>query len=214
MIDVIIACAGGYGLEVYEEICNINKELQILGKEIAYNFLGFLSDVPVDLESQGIHERILGTISDWQPSRNEYFMIGLSRPEQKKKVSGILLNKGAQFTNVVSPYAHVAANLNAGYGCFISGGAFISRSCRLGNFVNINGSMLYAGASVGDYSTTTGFTIVENACVGEGVFIGSKAVITAGCSVGDWSQVYVGSVVMNDVKPGSKVFGMPAAEIG
>ena len=74
--------------------------------------------------------------------------------------------------------------------------------------------MIYSGAVIKDYSTTTGYTIVEDATVEEGVYIGSKAVIMSGRNVGAWSSVSVGSVVMKDVRPGTTVFGMPAQEIG
>jgi len=195
------------------EIISTNYEMGRQGQEKPFNFLGFLSDVPVDLESMGVKAKILGTIKDWQPSPNEYYFVGLSRPEQKKKVAELLAQKGAKFTNIISPYAIFFPDTKIGTGCLITGASRISKTAVIGNFVNIHVGMICAGARIGDYSTTTGYTIVEDAVVGEGVYIGSKAVITEGRTVGDWSSVYAGSVVMDDVPPHTNVFGMPARPI-
>lgn len=214
MQDVIIVCAGGYGTELYCEINEINRNLALRGKESKYKIVGFLSDVAVDLGSKGINSDILGTIEGWYPRGNEKYVIGLSRPAQKKKVSTQLREKGARFETIISAYARIPSDLEIGEGCFITGGSRIACGVRLGDFVNINGSMICGGATIGSYSTATGYTVVEEAVVGEGVFIGSKAVITEGCTVGEWSQVSAGSVVTQDIRPFVTVFGMPAQEIG
>lgn len=214
MKNIIVACAGGYGIEIYNEIIANNIEAKKDGKEQPYNFLGFLSDVPVDLEEKNVHEKIIGTIKDWKPSGDEYVIVGLAKPDQKRKVYDLLEKQGAKFISIVSPYAIVAKNSNIGIGCIITGGSIISGGVSIGDFVNINGSMLYSGAEIGNYSTTTGYTVVENAHVGEGVFIGTKAVVSEGCNIGDWSQIYAGSVVTENITAGVQVFGMPAKEIG
>ena len=77
-----------------------------------------------------------------------------------------------------------------------------------------NASSICAGSVIGDYSTTTGFTVVDNATIGKRVFIGSHAVVVPGVTVGDDAQVSVGSIVTSDVEKGATVFGVPAAQIG
>jgi acetyltransferase-like isoleucine patch superfamily enzyme len=213
MKKVIIVCAGGFGFEAYTEICSINAEKEKMGIERPYHFLGFLSDVPVDLVALGIKEKIVGTIQDYIPAEDEWLFVGLSKPEQKKSVIDKLRAKGARFISIVSPYAYVGSDVIMGEGCLVTGGSVISCGARIGNFVNVNGSMISGGAEIGDYSTATGFTVIEDAIIGKGVFLGSKAVVKGGCRVGDWAQVYTGSVVIQDVKANTKVFGMPAQEI-
>ncbi len=214
MQDIIIACAGTYGVELFNEITEINKKADRDNTPIPYRILGFLSDVKVDLSKRGIKADILGTVQDWIPKGEEKYVIGLSRPAQKKKVSDLLKRKGAKFENIVSVYSKVSQDIIMGEGCFITGGSFVSCGVRIGDFVNINGSMIYAGAQIGNYSTTTGFTVIEDARIGDGVFVGSKAVVINGCTVSDWANVSAGSVVTEDVRPGVTVFGMPAQEIG
>lgn len=212
MQDIIIVCAGSYGKEVYYELLDINKAAKENKGEDKYRLLGFLSDVPDALEGSGIELPILGTIQEWQPKSGEKYVLGLGKPESKKKVAGLLKDRGAVFESVVSVFARVPKDLIMGEGCFITS-AMISCGVQLGDFVNINGSMLYGGAQIGDYSTTTGFTVVEDAKVGVGVYLGSKSVVTQGCTVGNWVRVTAGSVITKDVQDGAMVFGMPAEEV-
>ena len=213
MKDIIIVCAGGYGLEVYSEIMEINRIAVSRGSEPPYHILGFINDIPDALDGKNVDAKIIGPIRDWQPIGDEVYALGLSRPEQKIKIAQMLKKRGARFESIVSAYAHVSTDLEMGEGCFITS-ANIGGGVKLGNFVNINGSMIYGGAEIGDYSTTTGFTVVEDAKLGQGVFVGSKAVVTEGCTIGDGAKISAGSVVMEDVRSGALVFGMPAQEIG
>ena len=213
MQDIIIVCAGSYGREVYWCLQENNRIAKEKGKEPINNILGFLSDVDVDLEHYGIHERVLGRINDWVPRENEKYALGLGKPKDKKKLAEMLKPRGMDFINVVSDWANISPDIKMGEGCLITVGSFIGCEVKLGNFVNINGSMIYSGAHIKDYCTTTGFTVVERTTVHTGVYIGSKAVIMQDCEVGEWTNVSVGSVVMENVKPNVTVFGMPAQEI-
>ncbi len=214
MKDVIIVCAGSYGREVYWCLQENNRIAKEKGEEPIYNILGFLSDVDVDLEHYGIHERVIGRIVDWKPRKNEIYALGLGKPRDKRKLVEILKPRGIDFINVVSDWANISPDIVMGEGCFITAGSFIGCDVKLGNFANITGSMIYSGAQIEDYCTTTGFTVVERAVIHEGVYIGSKAVIMQGCEIGGWSNVSVGSVVTENIRPNVTVFGMPAQEIG
>jgi acetyltransferase-like isoleucine patch superfamily enzyme len=48
--------------------------------------------------------------------------------------------------------------------------------------------------------------------VGREVFFGSSVSIIPGVRVGDGAYLGAGSVVLRDVPPGAKVFGVPARE--
>ena len=69
---------------------------------------------------------------------------------------------------------------------------------------------MVGGASIGDFSTTTGFANIAGAHLGNRVFVGSHAVILNGKKVGDDAIVCAGSIVFSNVKAGTKVFGNPA----
>ena len=215
MQDVIIVCAGSYGKEVYWELQRCNFLAKQRGEETPYNILGFINDIPNALDYfPAITVPILGGIQNWEKIGDEKYALGLGTPDAKKKIVDMLKPRGVEFISIISEWADVSEDLVHGEGCVITGGAIVGCDVRLGDFVNINGSMICSGAEIKDFSTTTGFTVIEDAVVEEGVYLGSKAVVTAGKCVGAWSNVAVGSVVMNDVRPGATVFGMPAEEIG
>ena len=214
MKDIIIVCAGGYGIEVYSEMKEHNRLAREKGREEPYHILGFISDDPDALKGKTfVTEPILGSILEWQPSSRERYALGLGKPESKTKVATMLKERGAIFESIISPYANVSRDLQMGEGCFITS-ATIGADVILGSFVNINGSTLYSGSTIGDFTTVTGYSVIERAAIGKCVHVGSKAVITEGCHVGDYAHIAAGSVVTEDVPEKALVFGVPAKVIG
>lgn len=212
MKDIIIVCAGGFGCEVYDIIEHINRKAEEKGKEKPYNLLGFLSDVPVDLVSQKINSKIIGGIQSWYPKGNEVYALGLSNPEDKERLSNLLKSRGAKFETLISPCSNVHKDVEFGEGCIITAYS-ISRGAKIGNFVNVMGSMVGSGAVIGDYSTTTGFTNITNACLGKRVYVGSHAVIMNNKRIGDDVFIAACSLVVSNIKSGKKVFGVPAKSV-
>ena len=213
MKDLIVVCGGSYGRQLYATVKIINAYAERHGEEKPYNVLGFIDDNPNALEGSEVDLPILGKISDWKPIGDEVYAIGAAFASTKVKLSTMLKERGCVFETLISPQTIVCDDVQIGEGCYISA-YFVSAGVKIGDFVNINGSMLCPGAEIGDYSTTTGFTVVEKAKVGKRVFLGSHSVICPGVTVGDGAQVAVGSIVTQDVKPGTMVFGVPAVEIG
>ena len=209
MKNIIIVCAGTYGREVYNVICRINQESFNSKGEIEYNILGFIDDNTQALEGSSIEAKVLGAIRDWNPIGDEVYALGVAFPSMKKKIAEPLIERGCRFETLIAPWSIVSDDCVFGKGCFISAN-MIGATVVLGDFVNINGSMICPGSVIEDYSTTTGFSVVENAHVGKSVFVGSHAVIQAGVYVGDNAQISVGSIVCEDVPSNATVFGVPA----
>jgi len=204
MKDLIIVGAGGFGREALFIAKTINKI------EHEWNIKGFINDIPDALDGVRCSHSIIGTIKDWIPSENEVFVIGISSPKGKEKVTGILKSKGAKFITLIHPAAIVSDEASIGEGCIIGARASVGGGAVIGNFVNIAGSMVGQDAVIGDFSTTTGFANITNAHLGKRVFVGSHAVIMNKRKIGDDAYVCAGSIVFNNVKSGIKVFGNPA----
>lgn len=201
MKDLIIVGGGGFGREAYH-----------IAKDIGtWNIKGFIDD---NLNGQSIKGAcsVIGTIKDWQPSKNEIFVMGISSPKGKEKVAGILQAKGAEFITLINTSARVNKTAFIGKGCVISGGS-IGDLAQIGDFVHIAGSMVGQDAVIGDYSTTTGFANITDAHIGKRVFIGSHAVVLNKRKVGDDAFICAGSIVFHNIKPGSKVMGNPAKKV-
>lgn len=213
MKDVIIVCAGNRAKSIYANIMLANKLAEVRHDEHPYNVLGFINDIPNTLQDSGIDAPILGTIVDWYPKGNEWYIMGTADPKGKEKLAIMLKKRGCRFSSFISLNAIVPADLEMGEGCVVEAYR-IGYGVKLGNFVSINASMLMSGAKVDDFSTTTGFTVIENASIGKRVYVGSHAVVTDGVRVEDDARIGIGSIVNKNVPKGATVFGVPAEVTG
>lgn len=215
MKDIIIVCAGAYGQEVLRIIEAINYNAEKNGMKKPYNILGFLSDEPDVLKGKKNSYELIGDIQNWKPYGNEVYALGLSDPKGKEKIATLLKGRGAKFESLIAPGSlspQEQKYVEIGEGCIITAYC-ISRGAKMGNFVNIMGSMVGAKVEIGDFSTTTGLANIAGARIGKRVFVGSHAVIVGNKKIGDDAFVCVGSIVVSNVKPGTKVFGNPAKRV-
>ncbi len=205
MKKIIIVGAGGFGREAYYLIKDINKI------KPTWDFLGFLDDTRTSLQDKKIDAPILSTIDGWTPSDDEWYALGIASPRVKELVVERLRKKGIKnFATLVHPSAYVNETVVLGEGCTISGGS-IGDCSKLGDFVNIAGSMIGQDVEIGDYTTTTGYVNIPNSCIGKRVFIGSHSVILN--NLGDDVEVVAGSIVFHKIKDGLKVMGYPAKKV-
>ena len=212
MKNIIIVCAGSTAQEVYFIIKSINKHAETTSQEAPYHILGFFSDVPNALDGSGIQEKIIGTIQDWQPIGDEVYAMGLSDPKEKEKLATLLKKRGCKFETLISPSCDIWGEITIGEGCIIMNGV-IENKAILGDFVNIQGSAIGQYSKIGDYSTTTAYANIPGSTLEKRVFVGSHAVVLKNRKVGDDAFICAGSIVVSNVKPGTKVFGVPAKRV-
>lgn len=204
MKKLIIVGAGGFGREAFflaQEINRVRPQWEILG---------FIDDNQNALDGMIGLPPIIGKISEWTPSENEVFAMGIASPKAKEKIASILEKKGAKFETLIHPAAMVNEYASIGVGCIVGGRSSVGYMTKIGRFVHLAGSMVGQSAEVGDFTTSTGFANLTNAHIGKRVFIGSHAVILNGKKVGDDAFICAGSIVFSNVKAGTKVFGNPA----
>ena len=212
MKDIIIVCAGSVAVEVYTIIGEINKKAEDAGNGPIYNCLGFIDDDENALKPYPFVEHpIIGKISDWKPIGNEVYALGVSTPKTKERLVKLLTERGCKFETIISPYAKIMPHVAIGKGCFISPYS-IGSGAVIGDYVNIMGSMIGGAAVIGDFSTSLGFANIAMGKLGKRVYVGSQSVILD-VKVGDDAVVSVGSIVVRNVKPGTKVFGNPAKKV-
>ena len=210
MKDIIIVCAGSTAHEVYSIIEMINLEETQKGYDPKYNVLGFIEDDP-DVELQDyVTVPIIGNIKDWMPIGEELYVIGNSSPKTKEKIILMLKERGCKFETIIAPYSRIKPHVEIGEGCVIY--AYnINNGAKIGNYVNIQGSMIGGKAVIGDYSTVLGFANISHGPLGKRVYVGAGSVVL--CEVEDDATVCVGSIVVSRVKAGTKVFGNPAKKV-
>lgn len=213
MQDLIIVCAGGYGRDVYDIIRSVNIDAERMGLEKPFRVLGFIDDAPDPLRGKNLDVPVLGTIRDWQPKGDEQYVMANGTPKSKEKLAELLKARGARFATIISPrtYTAIPDNVTIGEGAIIAPYA-IGQNVKIGNFANVMACAVAQDSEIGDYSTIGAFANV-NGIVGRRVFIGSQAVVLGGKKIGDDAFVSACSLVVNNVKPGARVFGVPAQKM-
>ena len=204
MKDIIIVGAGGCGREVANWIEDINE------KEETWNILGFIDDNVNALDGFPSKYKVIDSISNHVPG-DAYYAIGIANPPVKKKIAEMLESKGAEFASIIHPSTRIYTEFPLGRGLITYPNEKISTGCKIGNFVNIQSTIIGHDVLIEDYVTVssscgvTGGTKLREAC-----FLADHVAISVGMEIGKHAYVGIGSVVIRDVKEDTRVFGNPA----
>jgi len=208
MKEIIIVGASGFGRELLQMIKDINKV------ESKWIIKGFIDDDLTALENYECDYKILGKISEWQPSENEVFALGIANPVTKEKIANSLLSRNAVFESIIHPRAFIDSFNKVGIGIVMYPGSRIGVNAVVGDYVTLLSSGIGHDACVGDFTTISSYCGISGKVkIGKKVFISSHCVIIPSKKIGDNAFIGAGSIVINNVKPGAKVFGNPAKKI-
>ena len=205
MKKILIVGAGGFGRELLQWIKDINAE------KPTWEIGGFLDDNLQALDGVEIDYPVVGTISDWQPKDDEVFALAMGKPQLKRMVVEKLKSRGAHFAAVIHPTALVSPFANYGEGLVMFPYSKLSCNSTVGDFVSILTTPIGHDNEIGDYTMISGgCNIVRNVKIGKDVFVAAGVCIAQDVVVKDGAYIGLGSVVLKDVKAGTKVFGNPA----
>lgn len=208
MKELVIVGAGNAAREVLQIAKDINRA------EKTWEIKGFVADSGLDIKAltNGDYD-IIGTIDEWEPNENEVFTCAIADPNGREHVVNKLIKRGATFIQMIHPKVHINDYCTIGEGVILYPTASIGPNALVGNFV-FSQSVITHDCVVGPFSTISGGArLTGGTKVGERVFVGSNATIIPGRTIGDDAFISAGSVVIRNVKPGTKVFGNPARRI-
>lgn len=212
-----IIIIGGYGngtvvASTIADINNIKEEWEILG---------FLND----RETEPINGYpVLGkidkdTISRYLEDEGVFFYYTLISTKLNYKFLDKLHNLNIplnRFATIIHPTAVVSKFAEIGYGVCVQPFVSIGPNVKIGNHVQIFAqSLIGHNSELKDYSY-----IANNACVGasvvleEGAYLGTNCSTLENITIGKWSLVGIGSVVIKNVEDYTKVVGNPSRVIG
>jgi sugar O-acyltransferase (sialic acid O-acetyltransferase NeuD family) len=183
---------------------------------VSYRLLGLTRATPLD-DNEASYPRsrytILGT-DDVLGVIDAAYVIGLGSPERKRQVAEQTDRYRRAAVSLVDPSVRIERPVALGPGSVIMAGVFLEVDACLGRHVLVNGnSVVGHDCIIGSYSTVGPNCVVGGASlIGEGVYIGAGSVVLPGIRVGARSVIGAGAVV-NEVRPGSRVVGVPARPI-
>lgn len=208
---VVIIGAGGHG----REIADILRHQAQVSDDVVLE--GFVDG------NQSLHGKELDglpVLGDWNwfdtADRNRLKVIcAVGNPPTCQKLVNQAIRTGLEFTNAISPLAHLSPRAQIGKGVVIFPHVIINTGARIGNFITLNiGASVSHDSVVGDYTNINpGARLAGNVTVGEGCYIGMGTNVIQGCSIGDWSTLGAGAVVVRNIPPNSTAVGVPAKVI-
>ena len=208
MKDIVIIGAGGFGREVLQWIKDINKV------KPTWNIVGFLDDNLNALDGFNCDYKVVGTVKDWQPKESERFVMAVANPKTKQAIAENMKAKGAIFTSLIHPTARISDISKIGEGLVMYPYSVITVNTRIGDFVSFLSSGMGHDGDIGDYSTISSYCdITGGVKLGKRVFLGSHVTIIPQRKIGDDVYVAAGSVVVTNIKNGTRVFGNPAKKM-
>lgn len=210
MKNLYIVGAGGCGREILAMILDTEA---ITGKR--WNIKGFLDDTKSSFQETECEYPIVSTIKDYTPKANDVFLMGIADPKGKEKLATMLKERGAKFDSFIHPFSALGRYNKIGEGTIIYGGFGMTVNVNIGPFTTLQACYLGHDVSIGEYSTVSSMSnIMGYVKVGKRVFMGSNVAVVPHTVIEDDAYVCVGSVVIKDVKSGTKIMGNPAREIG
>lgn len=205
MKKLYILGAGGFGRELLWWIKDINKVTP------TWEIAGFLDDNLHALDGIECDYKVVGTIKDCQPKIDEEYALAFGTPALKRKMVGLMKEKGAKFATIIHPTALISEFAHYGEGFIMFPQAKLSCNSSVGDFVTLLATPIGHDTYIGDYSVISGgCNVVRNVIIGKEVFLAAGVCIAQDITVGDGAYLGLGSVVLKDVPAGATVFGNPA----
>ncbi len=207
MKDLIIVGASGFGREVAWLVERINAQ------EPTWNILGFLDD-NVDIQGKEVDDYpVLGTSNCAGNYPEAYFVCAIGA----SKIRKIVIKKlgKVKYATLIDPSVMISKRVSIGEGTIICAGTIVTVDITIGDHVIINlDCTIGHDAVLHDYVTVyPSVNISGNTDIGECSEMGTGTQIIQGKTVGVYSIVGAGAVVVKDIPEKCTAVGSPAKPI-
>ncbi|MGG4107929.1 acetyltransferase [Paenibacillus lautus] len=143
------------------------------------------------------------------------FIVAIGNNKTRKNIFERLIRLGLEPINAISQSSYVSPNAHIGRGIVVVAGAVINPCSTIHDNVIINTlTGIDHDCVVGAHAhIAPGSSLAGGVKVGEGAFIGMKASVIPEKTIGEWSVVGSGAVVVSDIPSAVTVVGVPAKKI-
>ena len=211
MKNLIIIGCGAFARELYWHATRSK------GYGTDYKIKGFIDgDIKVaDEEYKKLPLQVFGDINNYKIENDDVFACAICTPAVRKKIIKSMLDKGADFINIIHETSIIQENVKLGNGIILCPYTYVNDHATVGDYVMINTmSGLGHDAEIGEYSCIMGHVeLCGFVKAGKETYFGGGSRVLPHGKVGDGAYVGSGSIVLRKVKTNDKVFGNPAVSI-
>ena len=211
MKDLIIFGASGFGREVAWTVERINKS------NPTWKLLGFMDD---DESIQGTEingYKVLGKTADIVNYPDAFFICAVGSSKVREKIVEKLkkINPNIKFGTIIDPSVDMSEFVSIGEGTIICAHTIITVNISIGEHVIINlDCTIGHDAVLNDFVTLYPSVNVSGITnIGYAVELGTGMQIIQGKSIGEYSIVGAGSIVVRDIPDKCTAVGSPAKPI-
>jgi sugar O-acyltransferase (sialic acid O-acetyltransferase NeuD family) len=210
--ELVLVGAGGFARETAEAVRAINAI------HPAFDLLGFVDDDPAlaGVKVDGLP--VLGPIGELAHLPSAQVVVCTGHPgnyfSRKRLVRRLGLDP-ARYATVIHPAAVLPDGCWIGPGSVLLAGVVATAAVSIGAHVAVMpATVLTHDDEIADYATiAAGVRLAGGVHVAEGAYVGAGALVRERRTVGAWSLVGMGSVVLGDVPAFEVWAGVPARRL-
>jgi sugar O-acyltransferase (sialic acid O-acetyltransferase NeuD family) len=206
---VLIIGAGGHGQVVADILL-----AELRSGDTDTQPIGFLDD---DITLHGctfLGLPVLGSLAQVSRIEHEAVVVAIGVNRTRQRISQRLQAQGNRFVRAIHPAAIIGSGVEIATGTMVCAGVVVNTGAHIGQGVILNtGCTVDHHNHIADYShIAPGVHLGGDVTIGEGTLVGVGATIMPQRRVGAWSVVGAGAAVIEDVRAGKRVIGVPARE--
>jgi sugar O-acyltransferase (sialic acid O-acetyltransferase NeuD family) len=207
---LLVVGVGGFARETIAAVL-------ALGDEAPYTIAGVLDDDPSTHGRRVLGVPVLGPVTLVQDS-DASVVVGTGNPRDYASRARIVARcalPADRYATIVHPAAHLGAGTTIGAGTVILAGVVATCEVSIGHHVAVMPHVtLTHDDHIEDYATlTSGVALGGGVTVGRGAYLGARATVREGVSVGEWSLLGMGSLLLHDLPPSTVAYGAPAVPV-
>lgn len=210
MNDLAIYGTGGVGRQAVQIAQDMNDVRH------RWNILGYLDDSPTESQDSLNGLPVLGSGTWLQDHPTVSVCLAIASPTARRRVAQRLRSLGHErFASLVHPESCIGARSRIGTGAIIYPGVLIDTDVQVGEHVLINKACtLGHDAEISAFATfAPGVNLGGTTQIGEGCEFGIGSATVQSISVGDWTIVGAGAVVLRNLPANVTAVGVPAKQI-
>lgn len=176
--------------------------------------IGYLLDSGYSIPIERLHGLpVLGGLEWLAANANRVeVIVGVGSPEARFHIARRAQSAGARFVSAVHPTATLTRWVTLAEGVVVMAGARMTSNIRVGGHSHINQNCTIGHDTViQDFvSLHPGVNVSGDVHIRDGVLVGAGAVIVEKLTVGSWSRIGAGSIVLGSLGDNVTAVGCPA----